>query len=304
MLEHLAAADTFSLLIHERMHGLDAASNWFVWSNIKDILGNKDLSTLPYMQDYFTEKQWPPDALRGSTGYDALTEQQQAALATFSSFIPGQSFAEGVAGLGQLYVCGFADFMNAVGPLLDGNGYSSSNSYIRDTVKLIQKYPKAEELYSLYKSMFFEGQEYNSPQLLSDIANGSPQDKQEILDAGFLDIQTTYNIDILNSSSNTFSPDELALIEQSFSIFPNDFFTLPDGERLQVIFSSNMRFPSDAPIIKGDQMFIDRNWLDKHLTDFAGFSVRLSEGIMTLKQDTLGVKLRWRNKKYIGGCWL
>jgi hypothetical protein len=169
---------TFSLLAHEETHSLDAALKEISWLRVKDILGDKDLADLADMKAYFANKQGL------SSNYSKFSDDQKGALATFSSFVPGQEFAEGIAGLSQVYVNGYESFMNAVGPLLDGNGYTSSDypGYITDTNSLSKTYPKAQALYDYYKQVFFEGKEYDAI-LLVYIKNGSPSDQSEMQNA-------------------------------------------------------------------------------------------------------------------------
>jgi len=228
---------TFSLFVHEDTHALDASSNEFIWSNIKDILGDKDFSNLPYMQDYFTLKQAPGGA--ASDAYASLTDAQLTALGTFSSFIPGQSFAEGIAGFSQLYVLGPVAFLNAVGPFTDGSGYGSSYKYTSDLLSLeFQKYPKAFAIYNLYKNMFFEGKEYYDVQLQHDIQYGSAADQQEMEDEIVSRLTAEYNINIVDKhsllSENSLGGD---ILDKSLQSFPTDFYDNP-GRKLNIVITS------------------------------------------------------------------
>ena len=159
---------TFSLLIHEASHSWDEVLKNIAWLRVRDILGDKNLAELPDMKAYFANKQ----GLRSN--YPKFTDVQKAALSTFSSFVPGQMYGEGIAGLSQLYVDGYLSFMNAVGPILDGNGYLSSDyvGNIDNADALLKKYPKAQAIYDYYKQLFFGGMEYDA-ELLHNIQYGS-----------------------------------------------------------------------------------------------------------------------------------
>jgi len=169
---------TFSIFIHEAAHLYDAALKEIPWIRVKELLGDKDFADLADMKAYFADKQGL------SSNYSEFNDDQKGALATFSSFVPGQEFVEGIAGIAQVYVNGYESFMNAVGPLLDGDGYTSSDypGYITDTNLLLKTYPKAQALYEYYKQIFFGGKEYDAI-LLTYIKNGSPADQQEMQNA-------------------------------------------------------------------------------------------------------------------------
>jgi hypothetical protein len=153
--------ETFSFYIHELTHSYDLSLGEIPWLNVEYILGNKNFGDLPDMKAYFAHKGGTPSSV-----YSTFTPVQKAALATFSSFAlvpPGQEFIEGIAGIASLYVNGKESFMNAVGPLLDGDGYTSSDyqGYITDVDILLKKYPKAYDLYLDYKYTFFGLMEYD-----------------------------------------------------------------------------------------------------------------------------------------------
>lgn len=220
----------------------------FIKTNVRDVLGDKDFTNFPYVQDYFANKQGLP--LLDPEAYAKLTDTQRAALATFSSFIPGQSYAEGIGGLAQLYVNGWMDFMNAVGPFTDGNGYDSSYVYNADYKTLTIKYPKAQALYDLYKAMFFGNQEF-LPQLVREIREGTLADQQEmrsLRDAYFSHIELTYNVDIVNNLSEPLTTDNSLALADSMALFPQDFYSAGNGKLKIVLVDDNRPSFDSKPI--------------------------------------------------------
>jgi hypothetical protein len=234
---------TFSLLIHEGTHGLDATSNYFIWANVKDILKGSSFADLNDFDAYFASKQGLP------SDYARFRDDQKAALATFSSFLLGQSLSEGIAGLSQLYVRGRVEFINAVGPLSDNGGYESADASIQieDPNILAQKYTKATALYDLYKQMFFEGKEYD-PQLVVQIDFGKDalQTEKNLISQ----LDSTYNIDVIDNSLVLSNPKIRATLDKILQLFPKDFYTASNGKvRIVLVENATDEGPKDPNTI-------------------------------------------------------
>lgn len=271
-----------SLLGHERMHLLSAADPT-IQQRIEDILGDRAFIRLPEVRAFFENR----DGV--SSDYTQFNADQQAALATFSSFAPGQSFGEGISGLAQLYLDGEQRFVSCVGPIADGGGYSEANNYL-SVAQLVAKYPKAAALYDLYKTIF-KGREYNTPPF-----GGAMSDQMQNT---FSVLDSADKVHMQSELTGPLTDSELTFLRQVFGFLPQSLYAAHNGNLNVVLVDNDTdRFPT----LDMDTVYVSRQSFMEQNSDGVSMAIVNLAHDLAIEDDALnGYKTRDKIVQILGG---
>lgn len=198
-----------SLVVHELMHRLDALTKHEIDAKVREILGDSDFLNSEFMKTH--------NQLSDIDMFDARR--------TLGSFAPYESFDEGIAGFSQIYVKGYERFMNALGPMIDGN---KDVELIGADLSL--NYPKTQNIYKIYQEFVFDGKEYDeyqkklNPDLKYSKAGQVYENENAQLQSKIDRISEKYNVIVYPSSIDIWTPDDVSTVESIVKLFPKKIF--------------------------------------------------------------------------------
>lgn len=231
----------YFVLIHELIHKNDFLTKDAIHPKLKEIIGE-------------------PSILQGklikSPALTALQEDTALAHRAFDSLTDeSEHFVEGVAEMGRLYVRGYERFMNAVGPILDGEKEDLEISSLKEA------YPKTQEFYNAFKYTLFGGEDssiYEATKLLID-PNMDIQEAKEKVEAK-IPVDIISGTDNNEGWNNTIQIQSLGIALENL---PKQFYIPRINEETHKEIKLKIALGDSTKLVSQDELVVNKNWIDE-----------------------------------------
>lgn len=283
---------TFTTTIHEATHRLDNLTGFSIQKGVKEIIGDR-LQELHTQEVFISDNTEEGDGLSSRILLSLANKDADQPQIGNTDLGNHHILLEGVAELSEMYIRGHKEFMESLGPILDGKGESIKQT--NPTISLAENFPNTQALYNYYKDHVFGGKEYDAA--IRQLINGGSQDisKNETVVDLVKKLEQNFGITI-EWDKNTLHQGGLAgtKLPGMLEAFPKDFYATPDGKELIIHFGTGVSSGSEFSFSESEDK-INLNYYDFFIDSRIGIIGQSSEKTVSVVNSLTNDLVRRRD---------